>query len=225
MPPNRKDWTTTLACVALLGAIGAARWLGPSPADAEPYHARVKQAVESIPVRIGNWVGEDEPIVAAAIDLLHPNVALHRIYRDAETGYTASLLVVQCKDARDLAGHFPPICYPGQGWRLEHQSPATWDCGAMTIGGTEYGFSYGSVGGARRIVIANFMLLPDGTIAPDMDAVRRIAADHKRRFFGAAQVQIVSDARLPAQQRERMVRELLKANASVFQLILTGDSL
>jgi hypothetical protein len=219
----KKDLMAGALAVLLLGAIGAARWFGPSAADAEPYHARVRVAVEAMPMRVGTWVGEDEPLIAAAIDMLHPNVAIHRVYRDIQTGHTASLLFVQCKDARDLAGHFPPICYPGQGWQLDHQAATRWDCGPLKIDGTEYAFSYGGVAGANRILVANFMLLPDGTIAADMDAVRRIASDYKRRFFGAAQVQIVTDARIPAQQRERMVRDLLEANAPLFQLILLGE--
>mgnify|MGYP007071125856 CR=1 FL=1 len=27
-----------------------------------------------------------------------------------------NVAVVQCRDARDMGGHYPPICYPGQGW-------------------------------------------------------------------------------------------------------------
>ena len=223
MPRQRRELITAAIAIVLLGAIGAARWYGPSAGDAEPYHERVRLAAAAMPLRIGNLVGSEEPVLTAAVDMLQSNVAMHRVYRDLETGGTASLLLVQCKDARNLAGHYPPICYPGQGWHLDRQIPTKWECGGRVIGGTEYDFSYGALGGARRIVIANFMLLPDGTVAPDMAAVHRIASDHKRRFFGAAQVQIVSDARLPAQQRDRIVRELLEANAPLFNLILSGD--
>lgn len=220
---QRKTWIVAVLCLALLAAIGISQWSAPSAQDAQPYHQRVSQVVQGWPHELGVWSGVDEPVPAAATELLAPNAVLHRTYRDHAAGRSATLMIVQCRDARNLAGHFPPICYPAHGWRLEHQSPRRWRCGeALLIDGMEYIFSYGGVAGSQRMSVANFMILPDGRIAPDMAAVRRVAADYKQRHFGAAQVQVLTDARLPDRQRDRMIAELIHEHRGVIHSIQSG---
>lgn len=222
--PKRKEYFIVALTLMLLGAIGLSTLGRPSPADAQQYHESVQRAFRTVPLRIGTWVGTDEPLLAAAIDLLQPNAVLHRSYRDIATGQSATLLLVQCKDARNLAGHYPPICYPAHGWRLDHQSPRAWTGSGFTITGIEYEFSYGTIAGAQRMIVANFMILPDGRTSPDMTAVYRVASDRQRRFYGAAQVQIVTDARMPEQQRQRIVLDFVEASADVLQTILSGGT-
>jgi hypothetical protein len=221
---RRKDYLPAALSLALLAAIAIGAMGRPSPADAQAYHLSVRRAIESLPQRIGDWVGTDEPLPPAALELLQPNAVLHRTYRGLASGQSATLLIVQCKDARDLAGHYPPICYPAHGWTLDHQSPRHWTSDGMAVEGTEYEFSYGTIAGAQRMVVANFMLLPDGRTSPDMAAVYRTASDYQRRFYGAAQVQIVTDARLPEQQRQRIIADFVGAHADVFRTILNGGT-
>lgn len=220
----RKEYFIAALSLVLLGAIGLNTLGRPSPADAQQYHESVQRAFKSVPQRIGNWIGTDEPLLPAAIDLLQPNAVLHRSYRDIATGQVATLLLVQCKDARNLAGHYPPICYPAHGWQLDHQSPRVWTGSGFDINGIEYEFSYGTIAGAQRMIVTNFMLLPDGRTSPDMTAVYRVASDHQRRFYGAAQVQILTDARTPEQQRRRIVMDFVEASTDVLQTILSGGT-
>lgn len=219
---QRKEYFIAALSLALLGAIGLSTLGRPSPADARQYHEAVEHSFKSVPPRIGDWVGTDEPLLPAALELLQPNAVLHRVYRNITTGQSATLLLVQCKDARDLAGHYPPICYPAHGWRLDQQSTRSWACRGITIEGIEYAFSYGTIAGTQRMIVANFMMLPNGHTSPDMAAVYRVASDYQRRFYGAAQVQIVTDARIPEQQRQRIMMDFVEASSDVLQTILSG---
>jgi len=210
--------------LAMLGIMGLGTLNRPSLADARPYHQRVMQAINTLPMQLGSWIGTDVEVLSLELDILKPNALLHRIYRNVDTGETATLLIVHCNDARDLAGHYPPICYPAHGWQLRHQTAKTWNCEGLTVQGTEYQFSYGTIGGSNRMNVANFMLLPDGRTTSDMSQVYQLASNYQRRFYGAAQMQVVIDARLPEQQRDRILEELVGANAEVLKIILSGET-
>ena len=66
-----------------------------------------------------------------AQELLRPNAIFSRRFqRPGEIG--VHVLVVHCSDARDMIGHYPPICYPSSGWvstitgNRPTSSSATW---------------------------------------------------------------------------------------------------
>lgn len=212
------------ATLVLLSAMAAARAVRPRPIDAAPYHQHVRQVAASLPRRIGDWVGTDTQVPPAAVEMLQPNVLIHREYRHLPSGRTASLLLVQCKDARDLAGHFPPVCYPAHGWRETRREPHDWHLDGQVIHGTLYGFQFRGAPGVRRMAVANFMVLPDGRTLRDMEGVQRAAADYTRHFLGAAQVQIVMDAAIGETQRDEAVEQLLRGCRDVIEAIrLPGD--
>src|SRR5690606_34429817 len=94
----------------------------------DAYFERVATAVESTPYAIGDWRGEDEEVIQAARKLLRPNGMVQRRYVQPGGG-GFGLLVVHCKDVRDMEGHYPPICYPSQGWTADGRSSET-----ITIG-------------------------------------------------------------------------------------------
>jgi hypothetical protein len=182
-------WICT--CVLLVGILGD-RWLLREPSsDPAPYHARVKEEAARIPHYFDDWLGDDVPVPQAAVQMLQPNVLFSRRYQQMSTGRYVTVLLVQCTDARDLQGHYPPVCYPGQGWSLVSSEPRDWTSGGRTIQGMRYNFKTSDQGRFNETTIDNFMLLPGGGTARNMDEVRQAAADRRRRFFGAAQVQIV----------------------------------
>src|SRR5262249_37434524 len=76
--------------------------------DSSPFHAKVRQLVAKIPNRIGHWEGIDGKVPAAAGKLLKPNAMFCRHYRNESTGRTATVLLVHCRDSRDMTGHYPP---------------------------------------------------------------------------------------------------------------------
>src|SRR5688572_8658902 len=107
---------TVLVLLALLGDRALLRM---APAETEPYHAAVRAAVAAIPQVSGNWVGKDVPVPDAAVQMLHPNVIFSRRYQNLSTNETVAVLLVHVRDARDVLGHYPPVCYPGQGWMTQ----------------------------------------------------------------------------------------------------------
>ena len=185
------QWWIPLTTVACLAAMGAWESTEASPAIAAPYHARVRQVADEVPINFGNWTGQDTPVPTAALKLLHPNVILSRSYQEQGTGERIDLLFVQCQQSRDMDGHYPPNCYPGAGWTLQSTTPATWTVDGLTIPGCEYQFGMIHTGGTQRIIVRDFFILPDGRLFPDLATFRREAAAFKVRPFGAAQVQVV----------------------------------
>lgn len=208
-----------LVSLALLAGMAAARLTRPAPEDAEPYHRQVREAADALPFQIGDWFGADQDVPPAAIQMLQPNVLVSRRYRSIDTGRVATILLVHCKDARDLAGHYPPVCYPAHGWTMDSTTPRRWNVDGLLIDGTEYGFSFRMATATRRMVVASFMVLPGGQILPDMKGVRHAAADYTRHFYGAAQIQLILDARIPTAERDVIFRELAGAFRGVINAL------
>ncbi len=197
----RSDRAAAVVAAAALAAAGARRATLPRPADATAFHARVKAVAAAVPATSGDWVGTDVPLPVEAVEQLRPNVAIQRRYVNRTTGRTVSLLLVQCADVRDLAPHYPPVCYPGQGLVPAGHEPVSLDVGlAAAAAATRYTFEWDDFRHGDRTRVDNFMVLPDGQTRPDMTGMdRRIGA--AQRFLGAAQVQVVYGTEVsPAEQ-------------------------
>lgn len=214
---------TVVSGLALLFLVGAAADRAANmvaPEDTAPYQARVREAYAQLPMRMGDWVGEDTPVPQAAITLLRPNVILSRRYTNFVTGRTASVLLTQCADARDMAGHYPPICYPNQGWILQGRELHQWSVDNLMIDGTTYRFLR-SPQSPAGIAVRNFMMLPDGSTAADMDAVRK-STSVRRRFYGAGQVQVICDAGVPEQEQDEIFASLVRGHVPLINTVLAG---
>jgi hypothetical protein len=189
-------------------------------ADAEPYHERARAVVEDIPMRFGGWEGEEVPIPPAAGRLLRPNVMLSRQYRHMETGLWAALVVVHCRDPRDMAGHYPPNCYPGNGW-MQSGAPDEVMC---TVDETlyplaEYRFSRTEHHRIATRLIYNLFVLPSAGVVTEMSEVRRATGDYRHRPFGAAQIQIIMDSSTPEAERQRILHDMVQVLTPVFDVL------
>lgn len=213
-----------IATVILLIAIVAEGFYRPQPQDAEPFHARVRQAVEQVPKVIGDWEGNDSQLPPAAVALLRPNATLSRRYINKTRNQVADLLIVQCRDARDMGGHYPPVCYPAHGWTRVAERPVEWQIAGKNILGMEYEFSRIVEGRSVSCVVSDLMILPDGRFVREMDRIRRAAADYLRQFYGAAQIQIVTNAGVPAEERHEIASTLLEANVPLLDALCAGGT-
>lgn len=218
--PTKNTVVSGLALLFLAGAAVDRKAHMVAPEDTTAYQARVREAYAQLPMRIGNWIGEETPVPQSAVALLHPNVIISRRYTNFVTGRTASFLLTQCADARDMAGHYPPICYPNQGWILQRSEAHRWAVDGLEVNGMEYRFLRSPTSPAG-IVVRNFMILPDGSIAPDMDSIRK-STSVRRRFYGAGQVQVICDAGVPDAEQGEIFTSLVEGHMPVITAILSG---
>lgn len=228
-----------MLCLGLLGGIVAEDHTHLKPADVEPYHAQARKVIEEWPKTITtpadeSWtMSTEESLPASAEQLLHPNCYICRRYTSTTKVINgrpvqASLLIVQCKDSRDMAGHFPPICYPAAGQPMigEDGQQFTMNCNGVDVSGKEYLFLQKSLPVTRQCVY-DFFIVPgnkEGTITvADMVGVRKAAADYQRRYYGAAQFQVVMDADYPQELRESIFRTIIGANARALSVLNTVE--
>jgi Protein of unknown function (DUF3485) len=217
-----RDAAAVLVTVCLLaGAAIEGSALGP-PAAAAPYHARCRAAAQQIPLNVGDWTGRDIAVPAQAVQLLRPNVVMSRRYTNTITGHAASVLLVQCRDVRDIVSHYPPICYPvTRGMELAASHQRELNVGQKPIPLTEYEFRSSQFGPGQSVVVQNFILMPSGDIATDMEPVKRQLA-LRNRYLGAGQVQVVFGASVPADARDRAFVELVGAFRPLIDAVLSG---
>lgn len=202
------------ALVSLL-VIGVFRSTPGESEHAMKYHDEVRELVEAIPIDFGGWVGESVDLPASATSLLNPNALVARRYVHQEKMVTATLMIVQCRDARDMAGHYPPRCYPANGW-LTHEDQTQ---RFVSVDGNQLAvYRYHRVAGRneRDITVYNLFALPTGVTSVSMKDVYRISADYEFRYYGAAQIQVIIDGSVEPQEHEWILDEMYSVvNASV----------
>ena len=227
-----------LAAAVLLG-FGLHQLRYPTPASAAPYHARVLQLAGDAPKQFGPWQSQDNDIPPSAIELLRPNATVSRRFIDEAGRRSGQFLIVQCRDARDLGGHWPPNCYKSSGYTETGREAVAWTvpgvsddagtasgtAGPGTINGVTYRFERESLNGRLTLVVDNFLILPGVGFVPDMAAVRGAGEDPRRRHFGAAQVQVVTPDGLSSEQKTAVFNELIAAHAELLNAIAAPPTL
>jgi hypothetical protein len=224
----RAIFASPAACAALLIGMVVQNTTHLTPSDVEPYHARAKVAVESIPTKIGSWTAKPEKVPREAIKLLRPNVIRSWKYSDNDVSQSrwydrwASLLVDQCRDARDMNGHYPPNCYVNSGEVQTYNEPKDWKVGGLIITGTEYHYLKTSATESTRTAVYNFLIVPGAGILRDMTGVEKAAEDYQQRYYGAAQFQVLMNADLPQQERDEIFRTLMEPCEPVIRTLMSG---
>jgi len=213
-----------MAACLLLGGASADRLTSPATGDAVPYLRAVRNSAEATPLRLGEWLGADVPVPASAVTLLRPNALLSREYVNLENGTKTTFLLVHCGDARDILGHYPPVCYPSAGWVEQSREPKQWTVNGTSIPGFEYRFAAAPGSGMSSLVVMNTMLLPDGAFHADMDAIRKTAARLRRRSWGAGQIQVLVDESLSPAQRDAVFVSMVQLHWPLLKAILNPDA-
>lgn len=173
----------------------------------EAYFTQVRQAIDALPEDIDGYLGHDQPPLPAAVDMLRPNRLLQREYVHPITGDRFSILVVHCGDVRDMMGHYPPVCYPSNGWDMDRVSPEAIersDGGPIPI--TRYFVSRDDGTISYHRVIANTFILPraDSPLGRDDKALDNVTRTRWSSGLGAAQVQIITAAEMDEATRQRI---------------------
>jgi hypothetical protein len=172
-------------------------------------HARIERVLSNVPLRAGEWIGEERPLTPAAVELLRPNASLSRSYRRIGDPATIALSLIHCSDFRDMAGHYPPVCYPAHGWTLAdpiavvssfaagHEAAAMIENTSLSIEGLGqfpvrcYRFSRMGDGLVQiKMTVFNAFILPDGSWVSDLGTIRQGAARRRLAGEGVAQLQL-----------------------------------
>jgi hypothetical protein len=216
----------TIAALMLLAALLPNRTA--ATLDSAARKAEVARAIDEAPYFIGRWVGEkpeEGSIPREAQKLLKPNGMLNRRY-SCPGGPWMHVLVVHCGDARDMIGHYPPICYPSTGW-MESPAHANSDL-TLTVQGLpfpvrEYGFTRYLDGGREdSIRIFNAFILPDGTVTREIDDINRQSERLSVAVQGVAQVQVITSGHVSLQEAITAADEILSGMTGLFDALQFG---
>jgi hypothetical protein len=221
-------WVTVAALMVLSVLLPNRASIG---AQAEVRKAEIARAVASVPNFIGRWVGPDSEdpndrgLAPAAQRLLKPNAFLSRRYT-SPGGPWVQIVFVHCSDARDMIGHYPPICYPSAGW-MEMPGPANPDH-TLTVNGMpfpvrEYDFK-GYLESGREEVIRIFgaFILPDGAVTREIDDINRQSERLSVAVQGVAQIQIITSGRTTAEEAIGASEEVLNGMNVLFEALQFG---
>jgi hypothetical protein len=216
-------WITVATLLALSIALPNRAAVG---TGVEARKAQIAKAMAEVPLFIGRWVGiDDTNIPQAAQQLLKPTGLLNRRYTSPGVAWV-HVLVVHCNDARDMIGHYPPICYPSTGW-LQTPVAANPDH-TLTVQGLpfpvrEYAFK-GYLDGGREdsIRIFNAFILPDGTVTRSIDDMNDQAERLSVAVQGVAQVQVITPARVPFAEARSAAEEILSGMTVLFDALDVG---
>lgn len=190
----------------------------------QAYLAAVSDAISSIPYRIGPWIGADVEAQAPAIRLLRPNKLLQRRYLSLDGSRSFSLLFVHCSDARDMQGHYPPVCYPSHGWVINETERVDFVLGQSRIPAVVYRLSALRQGEERTMTILNFFAVPSDreALAADMAAVNRASATTARSGLGAAQFQLIVPGHATSEAMTTLMLEIGPAIEPPIRKVIHG---
>jgi len=216
-----------LTAIAVLVMMQGWKATLPDASVGVPFRARVKEAIAQFPLQAGPWEGVNIPLPQEAVALLHPSAYLSRQYTEVTSGDRVAFLVIEAEDARDMMGHYPPNCYPANGWDMiasrgaanAINNKAEWIVGDLHIRGREYEFRRSSIDGEQRLWVRSFFVLPNAMTYPDIGSFGRAAADFQIRPYGATQVQVVYEREYTPEDRERLFDSLIEAHRSLINTL------
>lgn len=114
----------------LLGFLLVARigqsWIGGAVESIDEGRPKgLTRPLSSFPLKIDQWVGEDETPRAEVIAVMKDDEYLQRVYRHP-TGIEVVLFLCHSHSSRD-AYHYPTVCMTGRGWTEEESERTTID--------------------------------------------------------------------------------------------------
>jgi hypothetical protein len=224
-------WVPALALLSL-GALQAWELTLPSMKIGAVHRQRVEATIEALrrQTTVGPWNATDTELPWRALPLLRPMAYVSRRYAHAETNDVVGFVLIQVEDARDVAGHYPPYCYPGNGWELVNTVAASnrmdqapeWVAGDLRIRGMEYEFVMQREGEQRRWV-RDFFILPNGAFYPDKESFDRAEWGLDIRPYGATQVQVIFDGEDSASARDRGLEEMIREHRELIEAVKGKD--
>ncbi|MBX6314522.1 MAG: EpsI family protein [Isosphaeraceae bacterium] len=85
-------------------------------AASKTHRPPLKRPLATLPLRLGHWVGHDEPIDPAIREKAQTDDCLNRVYEDPRRpGHRMRLWINYSKHGLNMR-HSPEVCLPGNGW-------------------------------------------------------------------------------------------------------------
>ena len=142
---------------------------------------RIRDVMEGFPIQLGGenqWIlVEDVPIPTAQTDMLDLNAFTSRLYQRLGTypPVKATVFIANSNDARSMAGHHPPNCYPASGWRMNGSLAGVNNFRGVdgrVLPASIYHFELGSDTG-RRVWVVNGFLVPGSAPVGTLEETRK----------------------------------------------------
>lgn len=206
----------------MLVVVGAVRTNPANTRAIDAYHTNIADVINEIPLEVGGWIGRVVPLPQSATSLLNPNAIIAHEYFHKDKRVVATLMIVQCRDARDMGGHYPPVCYPANGWTDLYDGEVqtyTIDEHDLRI----YGFRRVAGKIEREIIIYGLFALPTGEITTSMRDVRQLSADYGLRKYGAAQLQIMIQGEVDIEEHSWILEDMYEIARPAIQAVLDAQ--
>jgi len=220
---SRAVLSPVLIAVLALGGVAAQRAAYPGAEDAAPYHNEVARVAKTFPKQLGPWIGSDASLPRSAVQLLKPNVTISRRYHHQTTGEWVKLMLVHCKRASDMSGHYPPNCYPANGFAQDRREVTQWQVAGDSLPIAQYTFSRSTAVETVEMHVLDMLILPDGTLTTNMGRVYEAAADYRQRYYGAGQLQMQVPADMSPQRRKEVFKRFYGELKPIIEAIRSGS--
>jgi EpsI family protein len=160
-----------------------------NPADISPMSP---DALETLPMQIGDWTGQEEPLDEAIIEATDTDAYISRKYSRYNASERVLLYIAAGKRARDLMPHRPEVCYTGAGWtRVNSNSVELPLDDKTTLPCSVFQFSKGALN-IKNVTILDYYIV-DGQFCRDISLMRSKIWRGSGSVGYVAQVQIVTD--------------------------------
>ena len=225
---KRTTMLAPLLSLALLAGLAVALPTYTEPnGSADVRRAEIAYAMSQVPWLIGRWVGEGAEVPREAQKLLRPNSILSRVYRRPH-GPQVHVLLVHCNDARDMQGHYPPICYPSSGYvplDTSHEENVVLQAAGCEIPVHTYAFErMRDRTSVERIRVFNAFILPDGTVSRSIDDINRQSERATIASLGVAQLQIITPADSSLEEAVEAGNEILAGMTALLEALRVADA-
>lgn len=214
-------WLSPFSPLMALGALIALPQLLNHPAvDETRIRQRNQQVVAAFthaPWRIGQWTGEPVEVPNAGVEILRPNAILSRRFKNFNGNLWFTVMIIHCTDARDMEGHYPPVCYRANGWDpVGEPTECTVVINDQVVRPRVYMFQRHAGPGALELTrVFNFFVLPGGQITNDMDAVGKAVKSYESSIQGAAQILVAGPGTADFNEAVNAVGDLLAAHGDL----------
>ena len=205
-----------ISLVLLLGifAIGSQLVTRSGAAMTKP----VQDALASIPLRLNwgssTWIKNgDVPVPSNQEKILDLNAHFSKQYRRLGKfpPITAILFVAYCSDARSMAGHHPPNCYPSSGWLMDESRTRKFEINredGRIVKNCAYHFSRESKV-VQSLTVVNGFFAPDEFFASTLEGATEVVRPSLMGGVGLFQFQILFQGDFPDADIEQYVGEII----------------